>query len=96
MGRYITQRILFIIPTLLLASLITFALGFYGPSDPLRDIMGQNYYDPVLRERTRHALGLDRPFLVQYFDWLGDLAGSNGHVVHIRDGLGGDSRTLSQ
>lgn len=73
MGTYIAQRIVYIIPTLLLASLITFALGFYGPSDPLRDIMGMDYYNSVLRERTRHALGLDRPFFVQYFDWLGGL-----------------------
>ena len=78
MAAYILRRILYIIPTLLLASLITYALGFFGPSDPLRDIMGQSYFDEELRERTRHAMGLDRPFIEQYADWLtGFLQGNN-------------------
>jgi peptide/nickel transport system permease protein len=82
MGRYITQRILYVLPTLILASVITFALGLYGPGDPLRDIMGQNYFDPILRERTRHALGLDRPFVEQYVDWLsGMVQGQFGYSL---------------
>ncbi len=82
MGRYITQRILYVLPTLILASMITFALGLYGPGDPLRDLMGQAYFDPAARERTRHALGLDRPFFEQYVDWLSGLAqGQLGHSL---------------
>jgi peptide/nickel transport system permease protein len=49
--------------------MITFALGLYGPGDPVRVMLGQRS-DPETIARLRHELGLDRPFLVQYADYV--------------------------
>ena len=74
MSAYTVRRLLYIVPSLLIASLITFTIGFYGPGDPLKQYMGEEfYYDVEARNRLRHAMGLDRPFYVQYGEFLGDL-----------------------
>jgi peptide/nickel transport system permease protein len=77
---YFVRRLLWL-PVLLIAiSLITYALGLYGPGDPVQVMLGQRT-NPEVVARLRHELGLDRPFLVQYTDYLwhalrGDLGDS--------------------
>lgn len=66
---YIVRRLLFLPVALVAVSLITFALFHFGPGDPVRVLM-QNKYDPVAAERLREELGLNRPFLVQYADYM--------------------------
>lgn len=66
---YIVRRLLFLPVTLVAVSLITFTLGHYGPGDPVRVMMG-NKYDEVAAERIRDELGLNRPFFVQYADYM--------------------------
>ena len=69
MWKYIVKRLLWLPVLLLAASLMTFTLGRFGPGDPVRVILG-NRYDPVIAERIRAQLGLDRPFFVQYGDYI--------------------------
>ena len=52
---------------------MTFILAHYGPGDPLMELLQEAYWDEELRERVRHSLGLDRPFIVQYGEFLGRL-----------------------
>ena len=66
---YVVRRLLWLPFLLVAVSFITFALGFYGPGDPVQVILGTKY-NPESAERLRHQLGLDRPFLVQYADYL--------------------------
>jgi len=66
---YVARRLLWLPFLLMAVSLITFALGFYGPGDPAQVILGTKY-TPEAGERLRHQLGLDRPFLVQYVRYL--------------------------
>lgn len=66
---YIVRRLIFLPVILLAVSLITFTLGVYGPGDPVRVSMG-NKYNPVAAERIRAELGLNRPFFVQYADYM--------------------------
>ena len=54
---------------LVAVSLITFTLFHYGPGDPVRVMMG-NKYNPEAAERIRDELGLNRPFFVQYADYM--------------------------
>lgn len=62
---YIIRRLLWL-PVLLLAiSLVTFALGLYGPGDPVQVLMGQ-HSNPETIARIRQERGLDRPFPEQY------------------------------
>lgn len=67
---YIIRRVSIIIPSLLVISFITFSLGFYGPGDPVRVLMGENWNDEETYQVLRHQYGLDRPFLVQYIDYV--------------------------
>jgi ABC-type dipeptide/oligopeptide/nickel transport system permease component len=69
MWKYIVKRLLWLPVLLLAASLMTFTLGTYGPGDPVRVILG-NRYDEQIAERIRAQLGLDRPFFVQYGDYI--------------------------
>jgi peptide/nickel transport system permease protein len=70
---YLVRRLLWF-PFLLLAiTLITFALGFYGPGDPVQQRLGVRS-NPEAVARLRAELGLDRPFAVQYADYVGNLA----------------------
>lgn len=82
MFRYISIRILYFIPTLLFVTFFTFVLGFYGPGDPIRVLMKENWSDEETYQLLRHKYGFDRPFLVQYADWVGNaLRGDFGRAV---------------
>ena len=72
MGVYIARRLLWIPFLLIAVTLVTFALGLYGPGDPVEVMLGQNY-NPEVAERIRHQRGLDRPFHQQYLSYVGGL-----------------------
>ena len=67
MGRYIVRRSLFAIPTLVVISLIIFAILDLAPGDPTSQLP---LNVPVeVRDRIREALGFDDPFPVKYLKW---------------------------
>lgn len=69
MARYIFKRILLMIPVLLGVSLLIFALQFITPGDPARLILGDEATEEQIADF--HAeYGLDKPFLVQYADYM--------------------------
>ena len=51
-------------------TLITYTLGFYGPGDPVRIRLGENWHDEEAYIALKHELGLDRPFTEQFADYL--------------------------
>ena len=74
-GKDILRRILQIIIVLFGVSFLTFCLTYLAPGDPVRAMYaaeGGIPNDEVI-EATREAMGLNRPFLVQYVSWLTDL-----------------------
>src|SRR5436305_467354 len=90
MLRYIGIRLLYFIPTILLVSFFTFAVGFYGPGDPIRVLMKENWNDEQAYQILRHKYGFDRPFMVQYADYMvnalhGDFGRSVLRVMPVRD-----------
>ena len=71
MWLYVVRRLLFLPVILLAVSLVTFALGAYGPGDPVAVRLGQRYDpDSIATKNLRKQLGLDRPFHVQYADYI--------------------------
>ena len=69
---------------LLMVSAVTFALGTYGPGDPVRVMLGTKY-DEATAERLRSSLGLDRPVIVQYADYVsGAIRGDFGESLRYR------------
>ncbi|MBO0820824.1 MAG: ABC transporter permease, partial [Nocardiopsaceae bacterium] len=80
-------------PILVLSTIITYGLGALSNSDPAATILGQNA-TPAQVARLNHSLGLDRPLVVQYWDWLtGALHGDFG--VSYFTGIG-VSESISQ
>ncbi|MPZ22538.1 MAG: ABC transporter permease subunit [Dehalococcoidia bacterium] len=69
---FVTRRLLFLPLALVLVSLFTFAIGRYGPGDPVEVRAGPRA-DPEAVERIREDLGLDDPFVIQYGRYMGDL-----------------------
>ena len=62
--------------TLFAASIAIFLLMRAVPGNPARVALGVNATDDAVAELTT-ALGLDRPLLAQYFDWVGGLLSGN-------------------
>ena len=65
MGAYVLRRLAWLPVILLIVSFITFALGRFGPGDPVEVLMGQ-YADPVVVERIRQQRGFNDNIFVQY------------------------------
>ena len=72
MIKYIGRRILMMIPILLAVTFIVFTLMYITPGNPAELMLGQNATPETVAELEKE-LGLDRPFLVRYFDYLFDL-----------------------
>jgi peptide/nickel transport system permease protein len=66
---YTIRRILAAIPVLLLVAFFVFSLLYLAPGDPAAIIAGDQA-TPADVIRIRASLGLDRPFLVRFFEWL--------------------------
>jgi peptide/nickel transport system permease protein len=72
MWAYIVRRVLATIPVMAVVALFVFSLLYIAPGDPAAVIAGdQATPDDV--ERIRASLGLDRPYLVRFADWLWDI-----------------------
>ena len=71
-ARYILRRLLALIPVLLGVTFITYGLMYISPKDPVEMMLQASGTAPSQEvvDAMRHQLGLDRPFLVQYFTWL--------------------------
>ncbi|MDT4993231.1 MAG: peptide/nickel transport system permease protein [Actinoplanes sp.] len=84
------RSVLIFVPAFLLATFVTFALRAFTGLSPARIQLGEDA-TPDAIHRIEHEWGLDRPFLVQYGDWLGG-------VLHGRLGAswstGADISTL--
>lgn len=75
MGKYIVKRVLLLIPTILLVTIIIFALLRMLPGDAVSNLQYQlqsaGNYD-ITREEVEEMLGMDKPAVLQYFVWLGN------------------------
>ena len=69
---FVMRRLVWAPFVLLVVSLATFALGRFGPGDPVEILEGQ-YHNPEVVERIRHERGLDDPFFVQYGRYMWDV-----------------------
>ena len=86
MAAFVIRRLLWLPILLFFISAITFALGLYGPGDPVQVMLGV-HASPDTIARLRHQYGFDQPFYVQYLDYIGNaLHGNFGYsLVKYRD-----------
>ncbi|WP_433675058.1 ABC transporter permease [Microbacterium gorillae] len=90
---FIVRRVISGVVLLVVISIVTFGLLFLDSANIARRILGQNATAELVAQKSTE-LGLDRPLVVQYWDWLtsalaGDLGRSwfNGQLVAVS--LGG-------
>jgi ABC-type dipeptide/oligopeptide/nickel transport system permease component len=93
MLQYVIRRILALIPLLLVVAFATFMLSFYGPGDPVRLIMGENWSSEEVYQNLRHQYGFDRPVVVQFADYIwhgirGDFGRSIIQRVRVSEMIG--------
>ncbi len=81
MLRFLTRRVVQMVPVLVFVTLIIFALINLIPGDAARLFLGEEATPDALAA-LRHQLGLDQPIHVQYLRWVGGmLQGDFGHSV---------------
>lgn len=76
MQQYVLKRLLLVVPTLLLVSVIIFSLQRLLPGDVVVLMFEEKAYAKDL-ETLRARLGFDRPLPMQYFSWLGQVVQGN-------------------
>jgi len=69
MTSYFTGRLVSLILSLVVASIVIFLVLEVLPGDPAQFILGLNARPDTL-EALRHELGIDAPALVRYFSWV--------------------------
>ena len=92
MGKYIGKRLLHLLGILIALSFLTFLLMYLSPGDAATKKLtaqGIAISEEVL-QKAREDMGLDRPFIAQYFDWAfhvlqGDLGASYKDGVAVTD-----------
>ncbi|HEV8535774.1 MAG TPA: ABC transporter permease [Candidatus Limnocylindria bacterium] len=72
MQRYIAGRLLLMVPTLVGVAVLTFMIMRLVPGDivQLRFMAGGGTVSRALIDAERHRLGLDKPMLEQFTDWM--------------------------
>ena len=76
MASYLARRVAASLLILLGVTMVTFCLTFFVPADPVAMIAGRNSTAQT-RQLIRVQLGLDKPFVVQYADYVTRLAHGN-------------------
>jgi peptide/nickel transport system permease protein len=93
LSAYIIRRIFLALIVLILATLVVFIIMHMLPGDPVLLYLSQDAYSRFTPEElaaARHQYGLDKPIIVQYFNWLsgvfqGDLGKSISKRTRVAD-----------
>jgi peptide/nickel transport system permease protein len=93
MTTYIIRRLILGVIVLIIVTLIVFFAMRLLPGDPLVIFMGQQASSGAMSEEQmaslRHEYGLDKPIMVQYFNWMGGLfSGNLGTSIYYHEDVG--------
>ena len=84
---FLTQRLLQIIPTLIIVSMLIFGLQQLLPGDPALIMAGEER-DPQVLAEIRQQYRLDQPIPVQYLYWVkGVLSGNLGESMRLKSSV---------
>ena len=87
MFAFLTQRLLQIIPTLIIVSMLIFGLQQLLPGDPALIMAGEER-DPKVLAEIREQYKLDQPIPVQYLYWVkGVLTGNLGESMRLKSSV---------
>ncbi len=74
MGRYILRRFAQFIPVFFGVTLLLFFITTVLPGDPVALKAGEKQLPPAVYAALRHSYGLDKPWYIQYVNYLGALS----------------------
>jgi peptide/nickel transport system permease protein len=84
MLRYFIKKLITLVLLLFLVSITVFSVLFVLPGDPAQIILGINA-TPEALANLRAELGLDKSFMSQYADWIGNLLrGHSQQSIHYK------------
>jgi peptide/nickel transport system permease protein len=90
MRQYIVRRLLFLVPVVVAVSIAVFWALRIMPGDVAELMLGQTATTQSLRE-VREDLGLDKPVVQQYFDWVRQVAtGDLGESILMGTSVGSE------
>ena len=69
MVKYALKRLLYMIPVTIGVIFVVYLIMYLTPGDPVALLLGADA-TPELIEETRTALGINDPFLVQFFNYV--------------------------
>ncbi|MBP2562654.1 dipeptide transport system permease protein [Neorhizobium galegae] len=79
---FLLRRIAVLIPTFIGVSIIAFSFIRLLPGDPVALLSGERVMSPERHAQISAQLGMDRPLVIQYFDYLGGvLTGDFGSSI---------------
>jgi len=82
--KFLPRRLLQLVPTLFLVSVLIFGLQQLLPGDPALVMAGEER-DPAVIEQIRRQYRLDQPLPMQYLHWIGNvLSGDLGESMRIK------------
>ena len=85
---FLIQRLLQIIPTIIIVSMLIFGLQQLLPGDPALIMAGEER-DPKVLQEIREQYRLDQPIPVQYLYWVkGVLSGNLGESMRLKSPVG--------
>jgi peptide/nickel transport system permease protein len=89
LATFIIRRLVLTVIVLIIVSFLSFSLIHVMPGDPAATMLGLDAR-PEEIQALRHDLWLDRPFLVQYGHWFGNIIhGDLGNSLMYKDPIGG-------
>lgn len=90
-GRYLVKRFVYIVFVFFIISILMFFIYKSMPGNPVTMMLGEsrNSMKPeayqALYDRTRQELGLDKPLVIQYLIWIGNmLTGDFGYSTQYK------------
>lgn len=96
MQRYMLRRAILMIPTIFGVTILLFlAVRVFLPGDVIQVVAGTNVViTEEVREQIRQDLGLDKPYLQQYWDWTsGVLRGDLGESLYTHTSVASEMKS---
>ena len=96
MRSYVIRRLLLIVPTLFLVTILVFMTVRFIPGSVIDLMVAEMSMEASLGQQIsedyiKHSLGLDQPVQVQYLRWLGVMKQENGQIKGVVEGDLGNS-----
>ena len=93
MTTYIVRRLIQAIFVLIIVTILVFFVMRLLPGDPLIIYLAQSAdvqaMDPAMLDILRHKYGLDKPIIIQYFNWVGNIfQGDFGESIFYHEKVG--------